>query len=169
MRYLVAFVLTALAQAAFADWRLTGLTYHDYCPPAAIRSGLCASGQSFVADAYITPPAEVNDHVVNQIFKDGNDLALGARIRVPLNNRAFAYLLVDKWLDLTPCMLLTEDDTEPYTIDVRTNTGRTFAAEFVHDGCTLEVRGQFTEASRSAGSSSPIRDVTMVFTDTACR
>ena len=169
MRYaIVLFLLVASAQAS-ADYVLTGLTYHGYCPPAAIRAGDCAAGQDFIADDYIGPPAVLGEYLVNQLRPIGADISLGSRIVVPYvitirdrtTIRRAEYLLMDIWQDTTLCDLRSG---EPF--DAITRTGRSVLVDPDSAGCEISVRAAFTEPQTYPRS--VVRDATMTFRDTDC-
>jgi hypothetical protein len=169
MRSAVALILAFAISPAFGDFVLTGLTYQDYCPPAAIRSGLCDVGEAFVADEFIGAPAKVGEYYVNQMTQDGDTIYLGSRIQVPYIAyrdgkpivRHYSYTLVDGWVDTSLCSVIANPETVATTI-----TGRTVDVETSKDGCTLSVRSVFTEPQSYPRVVT--HEATMTFVDSAC-
>ena len=146
-------MLSALALLAIvwpstglSEWVLDELTYHSYCPPAAIRSGLCAAGEDFDASEYLTRSRELGAFVTQRIiFEDGNALS-ASEIRVPYVVRGrtrFAKYLLFGRESATPCDLAT-------------------------DGfCEIELRRDFWEPA-SIPENGVYRDATMVFRNSEC-
>ena len=160
------FALVFWCASSQAGWVLEGVTYHGYCPPAAIRSGLCKQGGDFDADDFVQTPRDLGIFKLNQLTQTEEGLAAGSSVRVPYlvrgQTRWATYRLLDIWQDLVVCDLLTAE-----LVDAVTHTWRPVTLMTERDGCELSIRTDWTEPTNYP-SNATTRDATLRFRDTGC-
>ena len=137
--FVLAISFTAVPSIGLAAWKLTGLTYHNWCPPAALRSGLCKSGEDFEASEYILPWSRtLQTYKTNRLYFDDGEAIMASDLKVPyLRSGRIAYKRYQLFANEVPCNL-----------------------DF--DQCQITFRGEAWEPA-SIPSNGVWRDVTMVF------
>jgi len=166
-------LLSALlaTSAQSADWELAGLKYHGYCPPTAIKSGLCAAGEDFDATQFIVRPREVDGLLVNQLDYDEQGVQFGSLIVMPAPtaknpNQKQRYMLAeiipgDNVLDgiTEGVWLATNWLSRELTIDVAREDCR----------CKLSLHGVFTDPTAFPPfNGNPLHEATLSFVNTNC-
>jgi hypothetical protein len=70
--FAMAALLIVVPSISHSEWALDELTYNDWCPPAVLRSALCASGEDFPTTDYPMRSRELGSFITQQIiFENG--------------------------------------------------------------------------------------------------
>ena len=180
MKLLALLPLIFSLSATAADWNLTRVVYHDYCPPGAVKARLCYFGETFDTAEHpdsvtIPDPYELGFLLINQAdVTDDGIIRMGSEIQIEYNfskwgkprTRYYSYLLADnmEFIDVS-ALAQTMIDGEG-VLTVRNDLSREFYLLLHLEGCSWYAMADFTEPSNYPPGAT--RLATMEFTNTDC-
>lgn len=167
---LIAILATSVSVQA-ADWELVGLKYHNYCPPTAIKNGICSTGEDFDATQFLVRPREVDGLLVNQLDYTEKGIQFGSLIVMPAPTKSNPNQKQREMLaEVIPGSNVL-DGINSGEWAVTNWLSREFVIDVAREDCRckLELHGVFTDPTAFPPfNGNPLHEATMSFVNTNC-